>query len=58
MVQVFIPDGDGVKSLIHIAHVAKNWYEEHEKELEHIVATTISISQYYWAFVVDLEPTS
>ena len=40
MVQALFPDGDGIFQdetvPIHTAHVVKNWYEEHESELEHI----------------------
>ena len=46
-----IPDGDGIfqddNAPMHTDHVVKNWYEEHESELEHRVATTIFRSQYY-----------
>ena len=35
-----IPDGDGIfqgdNVPIHTAHVVKNWYEEHECDLEHM----------------------
>ena len=52
MVQAFLfPDGDGIfqdnNALKHTAHVVKNWYEEHEREIKHSAATTISKSQYY-----------
>ena len=40
MVQVLFPDGDGTfqddNAPIHTARVAKNWYEEHESELEYM----------------------
>ena len=44
------PDGDGIfqadNTPIHTTHVVKNWYDEHESELEtHGVATTFSRSQ-------------
>ena len=55
MVQALFPDGDGMfqddSAPIHTAHVVKSWYDEHESELEHGVATIISGSQYYRTFV-------
>ena len=38
MVQALFPDGGGIfqddNSPIHIAHVVKNWYDEHKYEEE------------------------
>ena len=40
MVQALFPDGNGIfqndNAPIHTAHVVKNWYEEHESELEYM----------------------
>ena len=39
MFQVLFSNGEGIfqddNAPIHTAHVVKNWYEEHESELEH-----------------------
>ena len=40
IVKALFPDGDGIfqddNAPMHTAHVVKNWYEEHESELEHM----------------------
>ena len=40
MVRALLSDGDGFfqngNASIHTAHVVKNWYEEHESDLEHM----------------------
>ena len=38
MVQELFPDGDGIiqNDNDHTAHVVKNWYEEHQREIYHM----------------------
>ena len=51
-----VPDSGGIfqddNASIPTAHVVKNWFEKHESELEHRVATMISRFKYNLAFVV------